>query len=402
MFMSSPFSRITLAVLLALGGSGFALAAPPTVGSNVQIGVAADVASMSLGIDPASGRLYALLRHLGGNLSLYNSTNGGASWGSSFGLAAAATASDLVVVGGYGYICTAANGDLRVRRFAAATGAIDGTYGTKTLLDDPPSPIVEVAAAGNGDDANDLFACAALLDSGMVRFFYASAAAGTPFAEAPPGIDDADSGLALAWRTGAAVSDTRALLLSYVSTLDELWVYGLDISGWDDGTIVAAPTYAAEETSLSSFGDEIVVVFEEQGDLGSNIDYRGSHLAGSAWFGGNLCEASASTDYYAPLVSARSGTGVAVLAHRDALDLDSLLFYERRDYGGYWTDPVALNDHDFSTNGAGFDFDWLEAGWGFAYRDSSNRAWFAFSRTIRYSGFESGDLSEWSAAVGGS
>lgn len=379
----------------------------PTFGCNVRIGTSTSVSSVAIDYDSSSGKLFAVLQESGGLWRFYRSLNGGESWSGVFNVSGSAYEAEMAAVGGYAYIAyvvsTPTAEQIRLRRAIGSTGEGDAVYDRVDVANTYPHRVEKLVLVTNQINQNDIFFLAALLDDGTVRVWWDDADDGTTPVEYSPGVSDAASGLAMAWNHDGPFLGA-SLVLTYIGDDGEIHLHRIaGIGLWDGGQVITSGLSLTGTTSVAAATNVILVAFEQSdGADRQDARYRVSYNGGSTWTGGTLGDASATGgSYFTPAVSASSRTGFACLMQQDTGGLpgdDTYWFRERFNYtNSSWHDPVALNDHDFSYGPSDFksDFQWMGHGWGMAYVRNDGEAWFAWSRSIRYSGFELSGLLEW-------
>lgn len=384
------------------------VAAPPTAESNAQIGDDTNVAHAVVDREKDNGMLFSALLRQDGSIRVLYSADAGASWTSATTFSGAQSV-DAAVAGIHLYVGYASGSTAMLRRFSSATGSPDGAYGgagTHGIVDVSPAVVEEVALASNSADDDDTLWVIVLASDGVVRAYYDEAADGTTFSLSGSSFAAGDSGLSASWNVGYPEDSPEGMdiTFSYVGTNDTVYVYRRKVGVAWYGSAHPSET-AAEETSLSAYRDHLVLAYEHADPSGDqDAAFRISQDCGGGWSAQSLWADLEGGDFSNPLVDVRSGTGIAAALKQETGADDPIGFRERLGYTTpTWQPSVRLNDEDAVTEDSyrTDDFDWLGSGWGLTYVDGSGRAWFAWSKSIRYSGFESGDLDEWSAAVGG-
>ncbi|MEJ2086415.1 MAG: hypothetical protein P8Y44_12175, partial [Acidobacteriota bacterium] len=169
-------------------------AEPGIAGVDHRIGSGTTAEATALDQDPLSGTLFAVVdwgSSVGWSLNL--STDGGRSWMETYLWSGNFELADMAVIGSYVYIAYSVGSEARLRRAVAADGQIDAAYGHQLVLDTTPSIPLEIRLATPAQDRIDY---SVLLDDGLIRHFWASAASGSGFSETSPQVTNAAGGLA--------------------------------------------------------------------------------------------------------------------------------------------------------------------------------------------------------------
>lgn len=381
--------------------------APDLKVGHVRIGTRTTGQEVALDYDLPTGNLFAVVNW--GNAvgwSLHVSTNGGSSWSESYFWCCGVELVDLSVVDGFAYVAyvpSSPSFEARLRRHFATTGAEDVAYFFQTVVDVSPATLREIALASNADDLDDRIYYGVMASDNSVRFFWDEAWDGTTIAEVSPAVSNASRGLDMARNIGWPVlTGPDYLFLSYVGTDASIYVHRVDNFGWDGGTPVSTGQISADRTSISAYHDTALVAYEYASPTGQGAQYRITYDGGSGWATGSFAPAVGAGTFFDPLVTARSGSGTAMIYEQETGVMDTVFLQDRDGYApGVWSLPVPVNELDFLT-GAGdrFGFDWLGVGFGVAYIDWLGAVYCVVPGQIFSDGFESGDVSAWSSSVG--
>jgi hypothetical protein len=376
---------------------------PPTAGSNALITSDVNgepVIGIDIDRDPQTGNLFAIVRAASG-WALFLSSNQGAAWTETYSLLFGNLGDvDAVVVDGFYYTVTVVPKFLVTHRFSLTTGAADQSY---TVAISSP-PVDELGAVSNRSGDNNRLYIFALQENGCILHYWTATDLGaTSFDEQSVGVCNAESGLSVAYDPAGSLFAPFLYVTYRVNT--QLRLVKGSVLGWGAfAVITGAGTATGNHSSVSVHGSTIIVGYDRPVAGLDVASYRISYDDGGSWTGSNLGGAGSRV----PRVSADSGTGIAAVYAQEGGPFDPLYFIEHHGYSNTtiypWPNLGAINDYSVSTGSRVGDLAWMGHGWGVAYLSNdpitfSTAAWFSWSPSIRYSGFETGDTSEWSLAV---
>ena len=219
---------------------------------------------------------------------------------------------------------------------------------------------------------------------------------GTNFTEIVLGVTTAEDGLDLHWNPGY---DTYSLFLSLVDQSGDLQVWRYNGS-WSLAT--SFPHFGSQSrSSISAFGDHVVVAYLEPATSGQGVQYRQSVDGGTTWGAATFIAepTPGQGDFFDVEITARGGNGLAVVYNLEAGDQDWSLFQSKPDYDpGPWKPAGAFNDFD-SFTGLPIALNWTPSDLhGVIYVGGTEAiSYFDLveSLSIFLDGFESGDTSAW-------
>jgi hypothetical protein len=373
----------------------------PTLGSNVRVtaSVAGEAATdTAVDVDRHTGHLFVLAR-AAGSYSIYRSINGGTTWAETANWCCDPGQVDLAVAATWGYVVydVPTSSEVRMRRVYGTTGAFDDTYFWKPVGLHSGLTVTEVVMVGNADVHDNRIYTAARLNNSTVAWWWSDATVGETFNRVDPGVTDAAGGLGMSYVHGWDNSGSY-LHLSYRSGAGAAWVRSRGEGVWSGGTMLVADLYGSSTTSVSAWDETVLVGYCQTVTEGIGSYYRISYDEGASWNVGTLASPTEGGDFFNPLLSARSGTGTAMVAQMEAGALDRIDFRQRFNYQpGVWSALQPLNDVDFLTGAVSIDFEYLHTGWGVTYLSPTGEVWFTLSRALFYSGLERGTTGDWSA-----
>lgn len=374
----------------------------PTIGSNVRIAATVDgeaATDTAVDVDRHTGNLFAMAR-AAGSFSIYRSTDGGASWAETASWCCDPGPVDLAVAANWGYVAydVPDSIEVRMRRVFGTSGAFDNTYFWKPVGLHSGVTVTGLVMEGNADVFDNRIYTAVRLSDSTIAWWWSDAEVGETFNRSDPGVTDAAGGLSMTYVHGWDSSGPY-LYLTYRSGAAAMWVRPRE-GTWGAGTMLASDIYAASTTSVSAWDDVVLAGYCQSVTGGYGSYYRISYDQGSIWSSGTLAGPAEGGDFFDPLLSARSGTGTAMIAQLEAGTLDRLDFKQRFNYEpGAWSALQPLNDVDFLTGASSIDFEYLHTGWGVTYLSPTGEVWFTLSRALFYSGFERGTSADWSAVT---
>lgn len=335
--------------------------------SDTTIGADDATGSITLDIYKTTGALYAVVEDVDG-WELYRSGNSGLTWTNPYSWILAGVGVDdvdAVVVGTVVYIGYVAVGDgvgdlsdLRVRRAAASTGAIDATYGANIAYDAAPATIEEVALAANTEALNNRIYLFTLKSNDTISYHWDVDTDGQSWTNASPALVTAESGLDATWNNE---SDTHYLILSYIGNDGTVRV-ARQSGAWDNDIVEAAYDGGLTRSAVSAWQDTIIVGYADDGTNGIGLRYRISYNGGDTWAVG---------DIYAPGVGgepviifdvcARGGFGTAGVYEFETGAFDQVWFRKRDGYiNSGWDAPVQINDDDvFTSTAIELELNWV-------------------------------------------
>ncbi len=258
---------------------------------------------------------------------------------------------DAAVVDEYlyvSYIDTAAGdyGDRfsRLRRCNVASGAQDFTYETHVLGDAGlNNHMEEVSICTNADEFDDRIYVFCLDSDGDIHYLYADET-GWIFTDAGTPVTDASAGLDAAFGT---FNTSHFLFVSYINSANDLHLLRRsDANAWNDQFVRDFSGYN-QRTSISAWQQNVICAFEEYIVDEFGIRYVISYNSGDNWGYGTIADPDTGESFFAMAdVTARGGTGTAVVYQQDIVTHDELFFRRRSGYSsGGWEDPVIVNDY---------------------------------------------------------
>jgi len=367
--------------------------------NSTQVGTAGETNGLLLESHLASGNVFAVSQDTSGTLNhfrVFLSQDNGltwsetATWNNSFVL----TDLDAVAIGDYLYVTYIYEGmptSVRARRYLAATGLADSTYGVVEVFSDARVP-TEVAIAASSTQIY-LFA---MLPDGVIRYHYANAEASF-WTEVITGIITASHTMHAEYNPHSA--NNHFLFLSYVATDNNIWVYrrgGPSGNTWIDTGV----TYFRDEVPVAAYADVILVPYIAAGSERNGVRYRISYDAGDTWLSGTIESGdTAGDDCFSPAATGRGGSGFIVAYQMDEA-IDDHLHARYRDYIGNWRSRIQLTENDLSW-GLPSDVEQLpEAGYGaLTINGGSLTVSFDQSPLIFFDGMSLGDTGAWSAVL---
>lgn len=361
----------------------------PKWGTDVQVtGSGYDVSKVELVKAMGNNNLFVVAYGTGGgwnyNWWTYISTNGGTSWSETYEWGAAYAFYDVNAAeydNGYVYIAYGSGMDVRVRRIDETTGAMDGSFGYKTVHTTTDT-VVNVNAEPNRTGSGELY-IASIDRSGALLYSWSSDG-GSSWNAANPTISDAEGGLDMdyGWISGSQ----HYLWLSYINTSDQLCAAARIAGAWEYHNNLD-PVYASNpSTAVAQHGDTILVAFtypESGTDL--YVRYCITYNDGTNWADGFPVGTADSTNH--PDVTARGNQGWQMAYIEYHTGGAERIGYTHRGYpSGSWDTPAFLSEHDgFRWFRPSIDYLGAANQYGVVYIDDDSIAWF--------------DRTDWSADV---
>jgi hypothetical protein len=316
-------------------------------GTDVRIGNRESLTLVAFDVHRASGNLFAVLGGPDGDRSKWYvniSTNGGNTWSETYEWFSAAgeglNSMSAAVVGDYCYVgYTALNPQVegRIRRFSAATGAMDVAFGWETIFSViDPEYVKEINISTNQEVYNNRIYCMAITSTGDLRYFWDTASDGASWSEISTGITNADRGVDATFCGG---DSARYFYVSYYDTNDSLCILGEDSVDWYNLLKVHAGA-SADYTAISAYNDMIICAFDRS-TPSFTCEYRISRDGGESWSYGTLDSATYGME--SPDVTAKMGAGLAV-TYRYYTDFREERFAHRNYDPGIWPDRATISD----------------------------------------------------------
>lgn len=347
----SPALGIAWRVPLEYGGPRFA---------DVRIGgTRTEAQTLNLDFDAQTGHVFSIVRWgstTGTSAWTMNiSTDGGVTWSESYSFSSSVGMIDVdcAVVDDYvyvAYVAGNASNEARMRRCLVSTGAIDGSYGFRVVLNAGANAVEEVALATNANDFDNRIYYAIIQSNDVLRYAYDVASDGTTFTESSPVGTNPEFGLDMTWDNNHGTC-TEFLYLSYAGNDGNIHVLGRSDSGWTARTVETG-SGSSRTTAISAYDGTIICAFEYPYGVGTGIRYRISYDCGASWSPGSLAVPDGVTifGYFEPDVDARSGHGTAIVYQAEAGELDPMYCRTRAGFApGAWSDPALFSDHDVYT-----------------------------------------------------
>ncbi len=377
-------------------------------GVDVRIGDDTNARSAIFDFDPDTGNFYAVVEW-DDSWTFNISTDGGATWDRRYThpCSQGYLGLDMAVSGAWvyvGYVCSISNlaSEAKMRRFALDTGNLDGGYtsGGHEVVDTSPATIGDIAVETNIDSEDDRVFYSLIQSDGMTRAFWDVPTDGTNFVEVTVNVSNAEDGLDMHWNPGY---DTYSLFLSLVDQSGDIQVWRYD-GAWSLATSFAY-TGTQPQSSISAFGDQVVVAYLEPAGNGQGVQYRQSTDGGITWGPGTFIAEPivGQGDFLDVEITARGGAGLAVVYNLEAGAEDWSLFQSKTDYGpGSWKPAGSFNDFD-SFTGLPIALNWTPTDlYGVIYVGGTDAIPYfdlVESVSIFFDGFESGDTSAWSVTA---
>jgi hypothetical protein len=377
-------------------------------GVDVRIGDDTNARSAIFDFDPGTGHYFAVVGWDDGwtfNLS----TDGGSTWDHRYryNCSEGMAGLDMAVssAGAYvGYTCAIGSlaDQAKMRRFELDTGNLDITYtsGGQLVVDTGPATVVDIAVETNIDTDDDRIFYSLIQSDGSARSLWDVPTDGTTFTEVTLDVSNAEDGLDMHWNPGF---DTYSLFLSLVDQSGNIQVWRYD-GAWSLATSFAY-TGTQPQSSISAFGDQVVVAYLEPAAEGQGVQYRQSTNGGTTWGPGTFIAEPAvgQGDFLDVEITARGGAGLAVVYNLEAGAEGRSLFQSKPDYGpGSWKLAGSFNDFD-SFTGLPIAINWTPTDlYGVIYVGGTDAIPYfdlVESVSIFFDGFESGDTSAWSVTA---
>jgi hypothetical protein len=298
-----------------------------------------------------------------------------------------------------GYTPDSDRNEVRMRRFLVANGFVDEPYWYQLVDDVSPRLVTDVTVGANTDDFDNRVYPVVITTGNDVHFYWTDLT-GTTFSEVSPAASDASDGIDFTWCRRSAGS--YVAYVSYLSTSDDVVVWGVDLLG-DWTRVMSAPfTGTYPRTAISAARDAVYVAYDHEFTYGDGTRYRASYDSGGSWSNGDLYRPNPGDPAgFAPDLSLRSGVGSAAVYNREDGVVDGAYTMTRRGYGpGAWTAAQQYNTNDL-VSGSRSHIEWLGSScvmsYGMVYLAEGYIPYFDLltPRAFLCDGFESGDLSGW-------
>lgn len=322
-------------------------------GNDVRVSNRDSAVLVNLDIDRSSGTLNAVLMFRGDSYTNFWTMNvsrtGGVAWAetylwwATYGLKSLSAS----VLGDFCYIGFGRGGAqdqaflYRCRALTGVqtnfnTGSAYITVATTSTNDS----IKEVALTSNADFFNNRLYYMTLTTSGRLRYHWADTAAVNW--DSTPGLTVNDALAGLDACTNEEY-DSSFIFVSYYDQSNNVRVQARRGAGWSNLYTIAAGNVAPKHTAVGAYHDTVLVDFLYNAPGRDYARYAVSYNGGTSWLwgaaGGDTAARSESPDV---ALRAGGGTGVVYRYYTATRELR----YSWRDYGGPWSTPVALADHE--------------------------------------------------------
>jgi hypothetical protein len=364
----------------------------------VTVSTHADTSHYALDSHAGTGHLFVVAKDpepSGERWRVHTSTDHGATWTETASyLGTAIPDSNAVVLGDYLYVAyvNSAATEVRTRRCAVSTGAMDPGYSYKTALT-TTGAFEEAAVVSNADWADTRLRLVAIEASGVLRYAWADEE-GDPWTEADTGVTDADHSLAACANQDSAGSGNFVFAI-YASS-------GGSVSVWRRGSAGQAAddlaTYLGSTVSVAAWNDHVAVAYLGGSSASPKVYVRFSADGASSWPWSvwRLVE----VDDPRPDVTLRKGAGMA-LTHQNPASIDRVLFLRHVALGG----SSESFDHGYRCNEANLHLGaesvverLPEGGWGVLTKsDADLTLRFDLAPLLSSVGFDTGDTTGWSS-----
>jgi hypothetical protein len=332
---------------------------------DVRITARKNAGENHLDYDAQTGNLFAVVKRVGGDSPRWTaniSQNGGRTWQETYTWSAPNEIIDVsaAVVDQYlyiGYVGIDAFGDAstaRIRRCFVSNGAVDTDYYYKVVFDKEVD-IREIALATNADDWDNKVYYFAILSNYHLIFHHANQD-GVTWYEINTGVTDAWQGLDATWNEGYSSGSGYFLYASYIAWIVEAAEVARPVmvarlkGTWEEIQVLSDYTGAQNGTSISAYQDTVICAYEYQYTEGMGIRYNISYNGGGSWSYGTLAAPPSGSNYYNPDVTARGGSGTAIVYDDEAGAFDPVWYRYRDHYSpGSWSTPVQINELDDAT-----------------------------------------------------
>lgn len=331
------------------------------------------------------------------------STDGGVTWQETFYYGTESRIS-MTVAGDHvwvSYVLSSAPTEVRMRRFDAATGAVDGVYFWELVANVSPANVDDVALINNAPDFDTAVYVAVIDSNDNVRTYWDDLV-GTSFDEYSPPVTNAESHLDFAYCPYGFSSSGYVAYLSFESNTGQLEVWRMSWLGtWDQ--VQAVTLYGSHHyTAVSAFKETVMTAYENDFANGNGINYRVSYDHGVSWFGGTIYAPDVSGPAaFGADVSLDSGMGVVVTYNREEGAVDPVYHRNRRGLGsGVWDEPFEFSNFD-SMSAMKTEVNFIGAGcvssYGMLYLGDTGIPYFDLvtPRGFFCDGFESGNTAAW-------
>jgi hypothetical protein len=245
---------------------------------------------------------------------------------------------DGVVYQGYFYLAYSYVDNTlgRIRRFSTSDGSADLTYGYVTVIDEGVD-LREIALTSGADNpipGNQQIHYFAIMENDSLKLYCNSDTSATSWYTFNPPVENASKGL------DACCAVPNKLWASYIGTDDEVYCVG----GWSSWTTYAFhETVTSLTTSVSAYGDTVMVLYTFPDPPNYNIRYRITSNNGDSWGAGNILYGSSDNSLVND-VTARGGDGFGAVYQTPGSSGQGV--YRHRSYElAIWSTPVSFADN---------------------------------------------------------
>jgi hypothetical protein len=284
----------------------------PDWGNDVLISAEDSVFAVSLARDHGSSNLFAVLSRMNGSsryLMLCFSSDGGASWSTTYNIAGSGRCpTTAMVMGNYCYLAYGRSSSLRLRRFYLSTGYSANLNNGSTyhdIISTTTDTIREVKLAELY--YNTQLCCGTLHADGKLRMFWTYDSGGIDWQQFASPESAAKRGLDM---YGNYPYSSYLLFACYINNANVLRLLGLGSGAvWD--TLVSGPVDSnAYFTAVGAYRDTVLAAFENRVSGDYRIQSVYSVNGGSSWTNGFLTPSD--TNCYCPDLAMNRGGGVGM------------------------------------------------------------------------------------------